>query len=820
MHHFGGRVPVMAADAGRQDRRAGLDRWVWLVLLAILLLGLGLRFWSFDWGMPYILHPDEPHSINGAIRMLKTGDLNPHNFHWGTLIFYLNAILYWLYISIGRLSGLWTIPANLPYLDVTTIAVGKVPIPALFLLSRGMVALAGTACIIFAYLIGRDLKGRAAGLIAAFFLAILPTSVSLSHIVKSDTLLVLFSLVSVWATLLVLRQGKLSHYILAGLAAGLAVSSKYNAGVVLVPLVAAHFLRFGRRGIRRKELYIGLACAAVAFVATTPFAVLDFPTFWQDFRFDAVHYATGHAGAEGDSFRWYTEFLWNQFGVLLLLGIAGIFYSIIARSWAGVVVALFPLVYFAIVSQFTVHFDTTILPVTPFILLMAALPLTAVYNSIAKRWSAVRPAIGGAFVLLIGFLGLPLFTASANYDATVSEVNGHAEARLWIDEHLPPGSRVAVESYSPYVDPAKFTVEGVESMISHPPDWYEQNGYEYLVFSYGTYGRFFESPDRYPEFVAQYNAFFDRFQLIARFSGSGDEIRVYKTNAILPSRRVAAQWGIYSAWLELVGYEANSVRPGETLEAVLDWRSIEQRREPLKLTVRLVDHDSKEIASSNGDLFPSVDSSGRWPEGIVAAPIRLRVPDTAAVGTYRLEVDVDAQGQGRVPVLSRDRTPVSDKLYLGPIKLSPAPPSETELAEAQRVNVTFGQVLKLLGWSMPSEPIHPGGLLTPVLYWQKQGARKAKDYTVFLHLLDSSGRIRAQVDSQPYQGAYPTSLWDAGEVIRDVYSMPVPGDLPPGVYTLELGLYEYPSMQRLNAVGGSGQMEADRWALGTVHIER
>lgn len=85
-----------------------------------------------------------------------------------------------------------------------------------------------------------------------------------------------------------------------------------------------------------------------------------------------------------------------------------------------------------------------------------------------------------------------------------------------------------------------------------------------------------------------------------------------------------------------------------------------------------------------------------------------------------------------------------------------------------------------------------------VTFFWKCAAKIAKDYTVFLHLLDSNGRLRAQTDAQPLVGAYPTTLWDVDETIRDHYVLAFPRDLEPGDYQIEVGLYEYPSLARLS----------------------
>jgi hypothetical protein len=48
-----------------------------------------------------------------------------------------------------------------------------------------------------------------------------------------------------------------------------------------------------------------------------------------------------------------------------------------------------------------------------------------------------------------------------------------------------------------------------------------------------------------------------------------------------------------------------------------------------------------------------------------------------------------------------------------------------------------------------------------------------RDLSVFVHLLDSNGRIIAQADqSAPVYGWRPLTSWEAGEVVHDVYSLP------------------------------------------------
>jgi hypothetical protein len=82
------------------------------------------------------------------------------------------------------------------------------------------------------------------------------------------------------------------------------------------------------------------------------------------------------------------------------------------------------------------------------------------------------------------------------------------------------------------------------------------------------------------------------------------------------------------------------------------------------------------------------------------------------------------------------------------------------------------------------------------LWWQAL-APVDTDYTVFVHLLDTSGSIVAQGDGVPVDGRYPTSAWEVGESIIDPHSLILPPNLPDGEYRLVVGLYNPQDGSRL-----------------------
>jgi len=79
--------------------------------------------------------------------------------------------------------------------------------------------------------------------------------------------------------------------------------------------------------------------------------------------------------------------------------------------------------------------------------------------------------------------------------------------------------------------------------------------------------------------------------------------------------------------------------------------------------------------------------------------------------------------------------------------------------------------------------------------------------------------MRGQRDGLPHDGRLPTDLWVPGEVVVDSYEVPVALEAGPGGYTLEIGMYDALTGQRLPVVGPGGErLSGDRILLGGVHI--
>ncbi len=248
--------------------------------------------------------------------------------------------------------------------------------------------------------------------------------------------------------------------------------------------------------------------------------------------------------------------------------------------------------------------------------------------------------------------------------------------------------------------------------------------------------------------------------------------------ALPPSCRPAsgaAEW----EGVRLLGWSPlpPSLRPGERLALTLCWQALAA---PLPdRTVRLWLEGPQRVS-----LYEDAPVYGRlpfpaWSAGMpVEDRLTVRLPRETPPGEYRVHIEVGSANPVTLGTLS---VPPVERVFTVP---SPPHPLEAD----------FGGQIRLLGYEKGE--VRAGQPFSLVLYWQAQREME-EDYTVFVHLIDPrSGAILAQVDEMPVRGTYPTSLWVAGEVVRDEHTLTLPA-LASGSYSLRVGLYLKETGRRL-----------------------
>ena len=156
-------------------------------------------------------------------------------------------------------------------------------------------------------------------------------------------------------------------------------------------------------------------------------------------------------------------------------------------------------------------------------------------------------------------------------------------------------------------------------------------------------------------------------------------------------------------------------------------------------------------------------------------------------------------------------------------RTSPASTSVTLAAIARPLEVDFGDGVRLLGYDLSADIWVPGDTLYLTLYWQARHPVGHR-YKVFTHVLGEVYNARSrsflwgQQDNEPVGGARPTSTWRSDEVIVDGYAILLDPGAPPGVYSVEIGLYDPATLERLPVLDEQGRTVADHLVLDRVQV--
>jgi hypothetical protein len=112
------------------------------------------------------------------------------------------------------------------------------------------------------------------------------------------------------------------------------------------------------------------------------------------------------------------------------------------------------------------------------------------------------------------------------------------------------------------------------------------------------------------------------------------------------------------------------------------------------------------------------------------------------------------------------------------------------------VGAILGEQVELIGYDMIETEAETGRSLYVSLYWRALQPF-AEDYTIFVHVRDTSHQTVVNGDHLPYDGRAPTSRWPVGRAVKETIRLPIPSDLPPGEYRVMVGMYSPITLERL-----------------------
>ncbi len=473
-----------------------------------------------------MVEQDEPLLVEGAWRIAQTAELRLPFYSWGSLPFYVLAILFSLW---GRGVDLHAAP----------IIADGTPSIHFYWIARAVSLLLCIATLIVTSETGRRLLGRREGLVAALLLASSPLQTELSRKAAVDPWMAFFfALAGLLATPILLGDRRARGYAAAGACVGLAIASKSTGLFAAAWLLAAHFLGIGPR--RPSQLLVAGAASVLAYLCASPYVLADPMAFVAGMVEEGTHYSEPHylfpTILPGSHLEHIAMLGQGAGWTTLVLGLLGPAALGRTRSGQAGFLASAPLFLFAFLGAFNFYYARNLLPLVPGVALFAAISACTLGEWIGRRLVVLRSA-----------LIIPAIAVLAAVPPLATSVSGIRDSMLpdtrvialrWLLEHVPAGAQVVREASTPPLEQHDPSVRVAQVRSVFLPEAEEHLlGAELTVLSSLVYDRVLGNRERFSQACERYDTLFAEGPALAQWApcpGSlkGPTILVYSADPV------------------------------------------------------------------------------------------------------------------------------------------------------------------------------------------------------------------------------------------------------------------------------------------------
>lgn len=454
--------------AGRERRVRSMGRraaplGAFLRTIATPRVVLGVVMVATVWLGAHGMMADLPQSRVGAEQKhiqlavkYGSGDLNPHSFDHPPLLSYVLFALYGVVFLVGRAVGWFHSAMDFEQRYFTD--------PTLFYVTARVFILGVSAATIpLFYAIARRLCGGRPALMATVWMAVSPVVIIWSHYATPTIPLLFMCLVSLYWTVQVLQRGRFWDSALAGFFGGLAIATKYDAGLLLVPLAAAHLLATHQpRRVMMKRLGVAIIAIVMGFFIGCPFSLLDIRAFFMEWKTllyeELVTSGSGRALLPMflvDKPGWLYILLdaWpTGWGApLTIVGLIGLAAALRRPRREDIFLGSLVVAAYIFIGSWQSIAPRYFIAVVPFLLLLGARWLSKLVEACLRS-----PAVqSGALCALTGVLALAPAWNSLTFDRLVSQRSAHLRAKDWIEATIPSGTIIATSASLPLTPNAR-----------------------------------------------------------------------------------------------------------------------------------------------------------------------------------------------------------------------------------------------------------------------------------------------------------------------------------------------------------------------------
>ncbi len=413
-----------------------------LLLAGIFVLGLVLRLYCLDC---YSIWYDEVASIEVAQRGLNA--IFTDRFGWMNVQTPLHYFQVWLTIQ----------PVD------PTVTSFLVRLPS---------ALAGAFTPILVYALGREIFGRAQGLLAALFMALAIVHLDYSQDVRPYTILTFLTILSIYCLVIAERTRSGRWWLAFTLVSVLNILYSYNVLTLMLPALAPYclwlFVRFLKKGEsgRRTLLYflgsmLALALAAFPMLLDT-MRVPRTPPQLSPFPFSNLIRSPMEMAV------WFTQFgLGGQAelllqAVLFLFGLLGLYFGVRSQDKRGAMICgamiLIPALILALLSTSNVVYQRYALFAMPFYLLLISNGIVSA--SVVGRSGSAFPTLAKVIrvstlttaaisLLAFAFAARVFLFDSADKPLIAIDRPDFRKVAIYLSEHAKPQDTVVYAGWDP-----------------------------------------------------------------------------------------------------------------------------------------------------------------------------------------------------------------------------------------------------------------------------------------------------------------------------------------------------------------------------------
>ncbi len=368
------------------------------------------------------------------------------------------------------------------------------------------------ATIFLLFKIGEKYFDRMTGLTAAAIITFSLLHITYSGYAKLDVTMTFFVALTLYFSLAALKSGTTRDYILAGAAAGLTVTTKYNGALVLLPIITAYI--FHLHAEKRlsslsswfdKRVLLSIIAFTAMFFIGSPTWLIDPIRTWYSLRYMLGYNTTGYIGPFGSSYLKLLALFWSSEKTFALLFALGVAYAVKQRKKQDLLLLSFIVPSVLFIGNFqkiSLHYLLFIFPA------LALLTGRLVANTVS-RLNNVHVSL--ALIVIVS--AWPVYSSIVYARQQTREDNRRAAYR-WIQNNVPQGSTFIMDKgYLPkiltpfqkysllkgkYKDffgrRLKNTPVFVLASIRYSSEWLTRIQADYLITSSYLFNRFLNIP--------------------------------------------------------------------------------------------------------------------------------------------------------------------------------------------------------------------------------------------------------------------------------------------------------------------------------------